>query len=58
MESKTAMKCSSCNDNMLSEDNFTKFKCPSCLKADIVRCSRCRLKSIVYVCTECGFKGP
>lgn len=53
-----AMKCSSCNDNMLSEENFTKFRCPACLKADIVRCSKCRLKSIVYVCPECGFKGP
>jgi predicted RNA-binding Zn-ribbon protein involved in translation (DUF1610 family) len=43
---------------MLSEDNYTRFRCPSCLKADIVRCSNCRLKSTVYVCTDCGFKGP
>ncbi|MBI4167513.1 MAG: RNA-binding protein [Candidatus Aenigmarchaeota archaeon] len=52
------MKCSSCNDKLLSEDDFTKFSCPSCLKSEIVRCKRCRLKSNVYVCPACGFRGP
>lgn len=52
------MKCTSCNTNLLSEDNFTKFKCPSCLESDIVRCAKCRLRSNVYACGKCGFKGP
>ncbi|MCX6818715.1 MAG: zinc finger domain-containing protein [Candidatus Aenigmarchaeota archaeon] len=52
------MKCTSCHENLLSEDNFTKFKCPSCLKVELVRCESCRKKSNIYVCSKCGFEGP
>ncbi len=52
------MKCTSCHTVLVSEDNFTKFTCPSCSKEQIVRCKTCRLKSSVYVCPECGFEGP
>ena len=52
------MRCTSCNTNLLSEDNFTKFMCPACLGVEIVRCAKCRLRSNVYICNKCGFKGP
>ncbi|MBI3190705.1 RNA-binding protein [archaeon] len=53
-----SMRCISCNINLLSEDDFTVFKCPSCLESEIVRCSGCRLHSRIYICPKCGFKGP
>ena len=51
------MKCTSCHVNVLSENNFTKFKCPACLENDVIRCEACRRKSNVFVCS-CGFEGP
>ena len=50
--------CVSCNKNLVSEDNFTQFKCPKCGETTIVRCEDCRRKSVVYVCEKCGFEGP
>ena len=32
------MKCSSCNVNVRSEENFSKFSCPKCLESVIIRC--------------------
>lgn len=49
-------KCTSCNVEV--EQDFTKFKCPKCGKATIVRCNRCKSISKEYVCPECGFIGP
>ncbi|MBI5061435.1 MAG: DUF1610 domain-containing protein [Candidatus Aenigmarchaeota archaeon] len=53
-----SMKCTSCHETLISEDNFTKFKCPSCGKTTVVRCGRCRKKGIFYSCKSCGFEGP
>ncbi|MBS3056866.1 MAG: RNA-binding protein [Candidatus Aenigmarchaeota archaeon] len=51
------MKCLSCNKNLKSEPNFSKFKCPSCIENIILRCKECRQKSNEYKCS-CGFVGP
>ncbi len=50
------VKCSSCKKEVT--DNYVRFKCPSCGKAEIVRCFPCRGTSIAYKCKECGFVGP
>ncbi|MBI2233166.1 MAG: RNA-binding protein [Candidatus Aenigmarchaeota archaeon] len=51
------MQCTTCHDTLVSENNFTQFSCPSCMKHEIVRCENCRRKSNIYRCT-CGFEGP
>lgn len=55
---QSEIRCTTCKVNVLSEDRFAQFKCPSCGKADIVRCEKCRKSSNVYVCPGCGFEGP
>ena len=50
------VKCTSCNTEVTQD--FTKFKCPQCGKAEIVRCNRCKSLSKSYKCPECGFIGP
>ncbi|MBI2076006.1 MAG: RNA-binding protein [Candidatus Aenigmarchaeota archaeon] len=52
------IRCTSCKENLLSEDNFTKFPCPDCLKSEITRCMKCRRKNNIYTCPSCGFEGP
>ncbi|MCD6092907.1 MAG: DUF1610 domain-containing protein [Candidatus Aenigmarchaeota archaeon] len=52
------IECTSCHGNVVSEENFTRFKCPKCGEAEIVRCEKCRKLSNVYVCPKCGFEGP
>ncbi|MFC2143576.1 zinc finger domain-containing protein [Candidatus Aenigmatarchaeota archaeon] len=52
------MKCTTCKKNLVSEDNFTKFKCPCCNKTYIYRCGQCRRQSNIYKCPECDFEGP
>ncbi|MBI2578668.1 MAG: RNA-binding protein [Candidatus Aenigmarchaeota archaeon] len=52
------MKCISCHKNLLSEDDFTKFSCPSCGGEEILRCANCRVKGVLYQCTKCDFEGP
>jgi hypothetical protein len=52
------MRCVSCHKNVKTEDNWTKFACPACEKAEIIRCEGCRRRSMPYVCKECGFEGP
>lgn len=52
------MKCVSCHINLVSEDKFTRFPCPSCMEEEIVRCIKCRRRNSEYACTKCGFKGP
>jgi hypothetical protein len=49
-------RCTSCNTEVT--DDFTKFKCPSCGKEDIIRCNRCKSISKQYKCPNCGFIGP
>jgi len=51
-------RCSSCGMNILSKDNFVKFKCPACGNTLIVRCHTCKSNSNKYSCSECGFIGP
>ncbi|HLD85472.1 MAG TPA: zinc finger domain-containing protein [archaeon] len=52
-----SIKCSSCHINLLSEEEFTQFNCPSCMSKIITRCKTCRKKSNMYNC-DCGFEGP
>jgi len=49
-------RCSSCNIEVT--DDFTKFKCPSCGKVEIIRCNRCKSISKKYKCSNCSFIGP
>lgn len=52
------MKCTTCGTNLISEERFTRFSCPSCRETEIVRCESCRVKKIGYKCEKCGFTGP
>ncbi|MBI4018151.1 MAG: RNA-binding protein [Candidatus Aenigmarchaeota archaeon] len=52
------MICVSCHKNLLSEDDFTRFSCPSCSEQEIVRCGSCRIKGTLYSCSRCEFEGP
>ncbi|MBL7170204.1 MAG: DUF1610 domain-containing protein [Candidatus Aenigmarchaeota archaeon] len=52
------MICTSCNVNLLGDDRFVKFLCPTCGKEMIHRCSKCKRLSTEYVCKSCGFVGP
>ncbi len=57
-KSKFELICTSCRENVVSEERFTKFRCPMCGKAEIIRCARCRKSSNIYICPECEFEGP
>ena len=50
------LQCSSCKKEVT--EDYIKFKCPSCNKAEIVRCAKCRKMVVKYKCPECGFEGP
>ena len=52
------MKCTTCKNNLLSEEDFTLFECPSCTNVTIYRCNECRRRSNIYLCPQCGFEGP
>ena len=52
-----ALKCTSCKKE-INSPGAVKFKCPNCLKHDIVRCRHCRELASRYVCQLCGFSGP
>ncbi|MFH1376113.1 MAG: zinc finger domain-containing protein [Candidatus Woesearchaeota archaeon] len=49
--------CISCKKKIWDLSDVVIFKCPNCLKEDIVRCRECRVKAIKYIC-DCGFEGP
>lgn len=51
------LTCNSCKKVITNLEGSTIFKCPSCLKHDIVRCGNCRSIAAKYNC-ECGFTGP
>lgn len=55
---KFDLKCTSCKENVVSQENFTKFNCPMCGKSEIIRCLRCRKTGNIYICPDCGFEGP
>ncbi len=48
-------KCISCG---VEAYMATKFHCPKCGKVLIVRCQKCKNNAEIYICPECGFKGP
>ncbi|HLC36527.1 MAG TPA: zinc finger domain-containing protein [archaeon] len=48
--------CVTTNKEVTSE--YIEFKCPGCLKANIVRSRIAKRKAAPYNCTECGFLGP
>jgi len=52
------LRCSSCGVEITNQKGSTKFKCPNCGKAEIVRCFHCREIAAKYTCPECGFTGP
>lgn len=52
------LKCTTCGENLLTEDKFVRFKCPECGETEIVRCKRCRRLKNPYECEKCGFEGP
>jgi predicted RNA-binding Zn-ribbon protein involved in translation (DUF1610 family) len=49
--------CTSCGIRLVDKGTVV-FKCPSCVKANIGRCTQCRDQSVAYVCPECGYEGP
>ena len=53
-----AKKCTSCGTEISAEKNFSCFKCPSCGEVEIVRCDRCKMNVVKFVCDKCGFKVP
>ncbi len=53
-----SLKCSSCKKNITNIVGSAIFKCPSCGKADIIRCKNCRAIVATYKCPSCGFEGP
>ena len=48
--------CMSCNTEV--SGTYLEFKCPKCLKSNIIRCEHCRVMSKEYKCINCGFEGP
>ncbi|MBI4453524.1 RNA-binding protein [Candidatus Woesearchaeota archaeon] len=56
--SETELKCTSCNRKITSKSGLARFKCPSCLKYEIIRCRECREKATKYICPNCNFDGP
>ena len=55
MDKKLA--CTSCKKE-IGESGGIVFKCPNCLKQDIVRCRHCREIASRYICAGCSFSGP
>lgn len=51
-------KCTTCKTTLTNNKGSTIFKCPSCGKQEIIRCSKCRETVAKYKCPECGFEGP
>jgi len=49
--------CTSCKKG-INSPGAVKFKCPNCLKHDIVRCRHCRELASRYICALCSFSGP
>jgi len=52
------MECSSCKIRVANIKGTVEFKCPSCGKAEILRCAECRKLATKYKCPSCGFEGP
>ncbi|MBU3904655.1 MAG: DUF1610 domain-containing protein [Nanoarchaeota archaeon] len=52
------LKCITCGVNLVGQDKFVKFACPSCGETEIIRCKQCKMNSNEYVCKKCKFIGP
>ncbi|MBI2542558.1 RNA-binding protein [Candidatus Woesearchaeota archaeon] len=57
MADKQAL-CTSCRKRISNTVGSTRFNCPKCGRAEIVRCNHCRHIAAKYKCAECGFEGP
>jgi len=55
---ETVKRCVSCKNDVTNSPGSVTFKCPNCLKTDIVRCPKCRKDAAKYACSSCGFTGP
>ncbi|MEC7714060.1 MAG: zinc finger domain-containing protein [Candidatus Thermoplasmatota archaeon] len=51
-----AVICTSSGLPLISKKS-TAFPCPECGNS-IGRSEKCRVQSVMYICTECGFQGP
>ncbi|MBI2564392.1 RNA-binding protein [Candidatus Woesearchaeota archaeon] len=51
-------QCMSCRKSIMNDRGSVFFKCPKCLKEDIVRCSSCRKNAVKFTCPQCEFTGP
>ncbi|MEM3153968.1 MAG: zinc finger domain-containing protein [Candidatus Woesearchaeota archaeon] len=51
-------QCISCKKPMLGLTGVAKFKCPKCMKYEIIRCAHCRQIAAKYICPGCKFEGP
>ena len=56
MEKK--LKCTSCKKELINDRGSTVFTCPTCNKAQIVRCAQCRKLGTKYQCPTCESEGP
>jgi len=52
------MVCSTCGIGLVGQENFVKFKCPSCSETTVIRCKQCKILSTRYKCKKCEFEGP
>jgi predicted RNA-binding Zn-ribbon protein involved in translation (DUF1610 family) len=50
--------CSTCGIDVIGQEDFVKFNCPSCGEELIIRCRRCKKLSNPYKCSKCDFEGP
>lgn len=55
---KMELICSSCGTNVVGQEDFVKFNCPSCGEGVIIRCRVCKKLSNSYKCAACNFEGP
>lgn len=49
-------KCNSCKTKL--GEGTTRFMCPNCGKAEIIRCKACKKIGAKYKCPTCNFSGP
>jgi Zn-ribbon RNA-binding protein len=50
--------CNGCGKRVTNTSGTVKFTCPSCGKAELVRCKHCREVAKKFKCPVCGFEGP
>jgi Zn-ribbon RNA-binding protein len=50
--------CNGCGKRVTNTGGTVRFTCPSCGKAELVRCKHCREIAKKFKCPSCGFEGP